>query len=784
MSIRNGVNISIPWAMNYIGDYAKKGIEKVRAKYDTATAKLGQHRMDRTAKNPELEKNSRFSQRQTVKLDPSKLGIADAKAAKLASGPPKKPLPPLPSGNINQVRVQAKTAESLPRNISNQPVANGPDIKAETAKKIQNAIENLDGDIDQTHFEKYGVSQQKGEIDGVKYEINYYKKGAYNGAKTEGFIVRLDTAYKAIREKFAGDEKFLQIFDKLYNECKGDINKNCQLDVETMKDPKTSIPHYKKAHAIAEEKIAQFLTDSVHLRNSVGTQGAKPCKLADLQQMEKDYIVNHGRPVVINVFFAGDKKFVSAQFPETKHGEALPSSVRYKDGLSNYVTTAFGELNENNQVNISYQAVRHTIITPIAIEDKHTRQAMGVNNVKQSLKDWADKKKTDKNNGDTKEQAIEVDLRTMMLLTPVVGDDFLRNKSNGKWKGEGEYTQFKESALILASFNNQTIDIGTEGNPKWVKVSSSTMNLGVNEVAAKNTVLGGVAQGLTKLLGQQGRQDALNAKGFLEFQRDINKFLGLENKDVPKTMHELNNNIQNDFSELHASYGQLLQLDKEGKNTDDIKKKIDNLTGQIEKKEKELGKLNLKQVNEFSKQYTGGNNLKRNLNEMNEQLKFINDPEKRDIYKLFCRAKEVFLTGDFAKSDTVMEFQKIYINLHSKMSNCIEFNCKSGEDRSGRVDDAVQEMELKKLLNGSISDDEIMHTIHQFSASQNNTEWNSGARGLQISAAVNDKSIATIDNKNSKLAKEVYTVAKEIKNPSVAVRAYIEDSKKYLNSVK
>ena len=101
-----------------------------------------------------------------------------------------------------------------------------------------------------------------------------------------------------------------------------------------------------------------------------------------------------------------------------------------------------------------------------------------------------------------------------------------------------------------------------------------------------------------------------------------------------------------------------------------------------------------------------------------------------------------------------------------------ELFCKSAEDRTGRVDNKVQERHVFSALHqrqalGSDPDrkevDEVLApAVHQYSASRDNTRYNSDSPGLQITYHVNPTLTAKIDHANATMAKRVILKAKSL----------------------
>ena len=700
----------------------------------------------------------------------------------------------------------------------------------------------------------YSVTTWQLECNGRKYEINEHEEGAYNGVKREGFIKRQELIKSAAekfikRESLLNGPEILEAIKKLdMNFIKTIYKEEFWLDTKIMRqgysaneaEIKTVTEYYSDKHKKCLELIAQFAKDVQHLISESLPKGSKlGFNLDDLDKMERECVLERNRPTIINTFFYQKRKFINMQRPESLN--TIPSTIRDRKGLANYVTTSFGEI-KNGEVIITSQTVRHSSYPPIAIENKYLRQAYAVQNFKQGLADYVTKLLETRSEPNTEDKPIFVSWRTMMLFTPKCADKKVRNRSfNGEWKGESEIDQFGESLLPLRMFDGRTILLQIEKKTVWVKLETSCMNLGANPEAAGKGA-GSVAPSIKK-------EGLVNARGFIEFLNDVE--LLLEKLDLPQgilndsekelcgnkkehlsAIKELNSVLSKNQQELTKEYMALEEnyaeyvneheknnrkdLEKNLSQADmgkkenpklkhwekkiaqsqtDTRKKDNPALKELEKKinqsRKEIRKNErtilekyekLKEIKRGIFKSIDGKQIQQDVNakfelaiEKAKEDKNEQEREKltfaRDIQQNLYQAKKLFYGDGYRKPKKVMDLQTIYIQTYTKMKLFIEFFCKSGEDRTGRVDDKVQERELFYAIHNrmpsSDSDFEeinksIAPLIHQYSVSQNNTEQNSNARGKQIGKAVNTLLPASIDDLHGKLAKEVFVHAKNL----------------------
>lgn len=686
----------------------------------------------------------------------------------------------------------------------------------------QNDIQTLTGFIDGNPFElqyykNYKVSTWKFEKKGEKYELNEYREGAYNGPKTEGFIERkriLMGGAKLYIEKLSAEPEkkklVLQKLDELENLFTSEIRKDAyKILPDRILDPDKKIgeAHYKQVHDKAEQLLSQLAKDIQYVIHEKIDEGFDINALAEA---EKDFVVHRGRPVILNTYFVEGQQFFSMQQPvrspyvneegKLSKRTVLPSTVRNREGLANYVTTSFGEITQKGDLYSAqtfFEGTRHSSYPPIAIKNSYQRVGIACRNCKQNLTDLAALRlKAQPDLETSEEHPLTVPLRSMLLLTPKKIDR-IRNRSHfvtGKWTGESETTQLKESALALKIYNGRSFQINVEGQTVWIKPEISFMNLGANPMALEKGVGG--------LLADPEALTAYNAKGFIEFDQEVFHFLKSHLKDDP-LLHELLDkmhvvsggqdvermrseieSLQKDsnIKDLYARLEELMEASLSHPASKQIKKEIDKVRLEIDQMELDLYERYKKYLKVKSKIFHEKREQISSLFEMcktqlNIRLKTVSGVEENELLHLqnvmikYERALNIFYTKSFKNAETLLDFQAQYIEIQEMLSNFVEFFCKSAEDRTGRMDDKIQENKIFEALKGrppteedqAYIDEKIAPYVHAYSTSQNNTEQNSGARGEQISVIVNRHLPATLDKKHAHLAKGVIKKAKLMK---------------------
>lgn len=669
--------------------------------------------------------------------------------------------------------------------------------------------------------DKYGRRKWEIEIDGEKYEVNEYKENSYNGPTTEDFIKRQELICNASKQyieskKILNKDAVLKAIDYLEQGIVRDLNQESfQVDWKTIQAGKEDITKdYEKSNQLATKRIAQFARDVQEVIDQ--SLGKNSFSIKDLDLSEKEYVLNRGRPTIINTFTYKGSKILHMHVPESKEYlskntsvglNTIPSTIRNRLGLANYISTYGGFINPEGQVKITYQGMRHSSYPPIAIESAPIRQAIASENVKQGLKDVAYKILATNPRDTSRRDPLVIPLRSMLLFTPIIGD-FLRNRSKliaGEWTGQGEVLQFEESLLALKMFHGRTFPINLGEDVVWVKPDISLMNLGANTAAA--------GKGLFGALPQAPLEEAVNSRGFVEFideveavlqdaalsdplRKAVNELCQLEkgNLNYGPARDSINKLHKSKDSALRKMYAKLEKLNNKNylSGNKSLELKIEMLKHQIEKQEKTFYSAYSKLLKVMRSTYLKKRDKNETLvasieNLFAEEINKSKTFEEKEALTLLLKislnlysAKKIFYLKKSRSLENVMDFQSIYIQTHSTLNNFIEFFCKSGEDRTGRIDDKVLEREIfyQTYMRLPVKDQDLaldheglVGIVHQFSASQNTTEQNSNARGEMVSSEINPEFTAKLDKLQASLAKRVIKQAGKLKPSEEALTA-------------
>ncbi|ADI37947.1 hypothetical protein [Waddlia chondrophila] len=685
--------------------------------------------------------------------------------------------------------------------------------KQRTVQQLESILAQVRQQTD-PGIDEHGVKRWKDfQVGGQRVEIKEFTEEAYNGPLMEDFKGRQHLVYRAVNTFLENNKENIENFGKVskglveLNKQFEEKYKEYQLDYKQMREGIVATDHFVEVNEKQVELIAQFARDAQALVNKSLSSGE--LTIDDIDRLEREEIAREGRPVVVNIFTVKGQKFFSMQTPESKDDQGkstptIPSTLRDQPGLANYVATSFGTISEDQQINIDHLAVRHSSYGPIAVEDDSLRQAYAIKNVKQLMTDLASAALEGQEGGASEDHPLTIPLRSMMLLTPLKGDRYYRNRKRfvaGKWTGESETQQLKESALALTVMRDRVIPLQINGRTVFVKLDSSYMNLGANKEAARMGVFGKIP------LSSYERE--INHRGYAEFLRDVEKHLlqqeisqecksylnelinrecpseyKLKQRELQKTISGMRSMLNNKKEALEDLY-----MEYEGSRAPQVAKKIDSACKEIRRIEKKInkqfGELYALRMEAVDQNHENIQELQKEMiNKLNEEIQGEIDlfrkkklERTRDIVHNYFLAKEIYQSKTYRQPETVMDFQTLYLQTYEMIGYMTEFFCKSAEDRTGRIDNKIQERHAFSALyhhqpsksDKKEIDEEIAPAIHQYSTSKDNTRFNSESPGLQISQDVNPSLTAKIDHTNATMAKRVIKKAKELSPSEIIV---------------
>lgn len=578
---------------------------------------------------------------------------------------------------------------------------------------------------------------------------------------------------------------------------------------------------HKKGKAL--KALQEMVTKYISYLKQTKMVGAS-FKPDDLREIENNYVVKKGRKTFVHNYQVDDddksinRSFVSTHRPIKKPGEMINSATRNKGGLANFIETSFQVRDRNGELKTKFSAHRHSSYPPIAVKDDIERQVLATKNAEEMLNKLVIDYK-DAHNGSC---PTEIPLSTMILLTPSWTD-----QARGI---ENEAKQINESYTALRTFDGRQVRIdGCEVTPK-VNVMNRPSN-DVFRVSAdkdedeKNLNAKGFEENqkaiheftsgnLCKIMTAAKDKDLskiidpeLLKKLTAEQEQLLNLYYGNSEKikDTEALIKNKESEIRKKYETLDIANKQYLKLhekvlnktinSREKKYLELTKKHIKKISDEIKAEESAIGKLyqkidnvraenynkNWSEIRAREKKLTEGfismsKKIKGHLNTKNQNLNttaMIELSEKlqqqSDIIKLNGDAVEIHRKKMYNQWKHRNDFQRNYLLTNYMIGRNVDFFCKSAEDRTGRVNNKIEEALIFKEKFGRFpgynepNDDaelaKIARKVHYGSASRDTTGANNpGARGLQIvdDPHLEASKLGHLDDNMGKLAKGMY----------------------------
>jgi len=470
-----------------------------------------------------------------------------------------------------------------------------------------------------------------------------------------------------------------------------------------------------------------------------------------------------------------------------------PSTVRDTEGLPNFLRATFA-VDTSTGRRILFDGTRHSSITAIGSFDRIHRHASAFRNAKQLIIQIAKVNFSEIPNDQHIVNAdgsisIDVNISSMSLLT----NSFLEALR----KRDDENKQIKESALALRAWDGEEIDIEIDGQKIKIKVDIHNMTLGCNP-----------ARNIPARPFRTDRQKDINYRGFTRNSHSALKHLlrhfntsanlnASDCTDIQNVLFAINSALQPeqdlshvDKSKLQAAKQNLkqayqnLRATAETYETAVIQKKadsqikqarsafnqayqqvqqyesdLDNIYAIYHKSQKAAWQENKHRMADFAAQ---ANN--KTFNENNNNI--------GAILQLYNDLNNLYFKGYYTSSEYYFQFQARYLILNYLLGRTPDFYCKSGEDRTGRINNIIEELMTYYHIDGTfpayddkdtraIIERDISPRIHAESASRETTARNAaGSRGLQVRDTQGSQHLSTtiLDKLLAGTAKTIYRV--------------------------
>ena len=470
---------------------------------------------------------------------------------------------------------------------------------------------------------------------------------------------------------------------------------------------------------------------------------------------------------------------------------------------------------------VVFSGHRHGSPCPYKIEDDAERQYRTLQNIKQTMaiaakekiaaltKEQTElKKKNPKNEPenprlteltailDTKTKALTLDISSMSLLSPV--NDTVLDKS------DKQVRQVNDSRLAYWSLQGREIPLDIPGKPGFtVNLNSTFMTMGVN---AARGIEGPEAAALIKRVNNRGLNNLIE-----NFIKDLSSNASDSNA-IESTIKMIDNYpdikackdaIKNfDYTKLHQAYA----------NLDDISQNLSNSSASEKIKKEEIKKREaiLKTIDEQERRREATlktideqerildthhealanarkaaykNALPKFQAELKELANQNIDPPFLLKTRLFVNALDTFYNQpqvgigraakqkiskrfeDHTRNKGNYEFQSQFALLAHKRGEFVEWFCKSGEDRTGLLNEYIEAYCIFIGKNGrppiwDNPDDEkalqaIMPHVHNGAPNRESNGFNDDSPGLKVSNADINLSRAQLDYTQDKQVGEI-----------------------------
>ena len=585
-------------------------------------------------------------------------------------------------------------------------------------------------------------------VKGNKVIVKKFNPGSYNGPTKQDFIERLNIIFEAalkIIQKSPVDrhpERIAALRKKKAIAIK-DLRQDCKVPAceisSLLAQEKNTTAIIKKA----QQHIGQFIHAAAEI---IDPHQKKNKIIADIEAMESEITTKKGRPNFINYYQLpapyNHRQHIHRVSIQRVVGTPLPSTNRDTPSLANFVQCGIGYMEGNNYIS-QFEGYRHSSYPPIKIEDKEHRTAETKKTVTQMLKEIATqelakiKSSTEKYD---QSKVIPLPLSTLTLLSPINGDQFILKK-------ESEYQQLEESRDMLMSFNKETIELTlADGSTVKVRPEITLVNASAN--------WHGMLVSKTKLL-RSTLETTINKQGMVTFAQQAKKF-------VSKNIHALH-----DDKFIKEIGDTLLSLmPKEEITTYAAIKK--SMTANRDEIKDLLAKIVAHKEKEF------------------KNPKFKQKKDLLDLAELYLQTMMIEIDRQIEPS----QFGARYLLANKIMGNYVEFFCKSGEDRTGRMQNLLEELlefyrrhqrypqyDVKTRQIAKIDAEEqvtIAKYVAEFSVCRDIADQNAhGARGLQLtSGPLLNQGLPNLSGDTlGKLAKGVYQDARNCPNSASTPRA-------------
>lgn len=615
-----------------------------------------------------------------------------------------------------------------------------------------------------------------------KVDHQKFKEGQYTGPSINDFLNRARSVAAAFSYMMTMEGQGSELAKFLKHRLavlEVNLKRFCTIDPNRIQA--SDAAYFKEMTQKATQLIQQFVADSIFAARDYSSEIDWKKELNNLAFAEGMVLATTGRS---NLHYeyqcqSQNRFAISEAIGHTTD----PSTLRHLGRLANFVEQKLGVVGEAKP-EISF--FRHSSYTPIKIKgsDSYTqclRRAKAMQAAKQMITELARRElqKTD-NPNDT----IEVDLVSMLLLTPLKGDKNIVGFASGK-------LQVEESLWALRTFHGRELELDIDGKKVKVKATLSQMNMPANKFGQ-----------LYKIPGVE--KSSYNNQGYYEHEKRIAKHVSEQLEKIPEVKrHMFGKYIKlfNEDSRIKALEAELQRVQETYKVSDLYTK----LEEEQEKLLKEDGENKLKRddlVMNYHEKLTKIKHAEKAINKVHaklvkEQARIVKDNQRtlrwfknfvqveleyrepKEDYKnlllltqLHLDSQTIFHERLYRENQHGYQFQVRYLLANSLMGKNIETFCKSGEDRTGRCAEMLEEFLIYKNEKGyfprfSDNTDNVLRSsiaqdVHAYSVNREITNQNApGSKGLQGESSYGENAwlnISSFDRKLAKMAKGAYNL--------------------------
>lgn len=609
----------------------------------------------------------------------------------------------------------------------------------------------------------------------IKFKRQEFNENSYNGPSLDDFKARLQQAYatavwvleKQKQEKKISEDEYLSKIGRL-NESQetalNNLKRDCKIENIGLASLKKEQPVVLEKIQTAKLHIQSFVFDALMQMNPNAFQSEADL-IKGLKQYEIDeshYTATQDRPDFVNTYLdpISNKTCVSIQRTIDK---TIPSTERYdrdefKGILPNFVECGVGYLDAKSNLQLDFKGYRHSSYPPIRITNDFERQKKAAEIAKNMLTELA---RQEMNKDQYTRQPIVLNLSSLSLLTPYALTDRLVPND------EAEARQLKESYDAMMMYQGREVTVKVGEKEVRVKLNLTMMN------APSNTW--GVAiskkKSFLRKMSYSALEKDINAEGMNQFiSRTIDYFEQSKSSHAAAPVLKALREIQN---ECNISFGdkksRLKDIHKEIEKSfnSNHEEKYRRLKAQEAKLNKEIGNINRIM---FKKMKMWVNKDRHELDNILKILKEKKTPQD-EVAELFFQTLLMSVDGRVEP----IQWGSRFLLANQKMGNYVDFYCKSGEDRTGRMQNMIEELcifyrdtgrypaydvQTKKMNRHEQEvQGKIAISVNEFSVSRDITGQNCiGARGLQITEdlKVNRTLAAKSGDAIGKMAKGIF----------------------------